>query len=304
MDKHFAYKLLLKHSKTDNYKFYYSRFSNFTITDLLFDLQMEQREPVYFDYDREMHQLYKLLSQNKQREIIMQAFNLYNTSNDTYLKRLNFDRNYYLYHDMLKEDYREQITDEYVEFDTAIGLIVNLYNKFLCIQERMCQILPRLDLKISISNSNNIEMIDQFDDYFYSLRNGTDINIIQKSICEYIDIIMKTDYSETSTINDLLMDQWMIIGISHCLYYNEVAPSPSLKYIFDRWTDGLKDDNDTIIKLNQRCDNSIDDAFDENNLTEEYSQLSYNLFFVLRTVLSKKLYDYYKYFCREENRSE
>lgn len=287
MEKYYAYKYLLNHSKTINFSM-----DEFLDTyEYSYDHLSIKVEPHLIDYNDEMDALFKLLSNPKRREIVLQAFYLNNSCNDNYLEESSIDEKTHIYRDRFTDDFREQISIKCIEFDTAIGLIINLYYKFLRIQEVLCEKFPDCYEHTIICNPKTKEKIKYFD----SLLEEKNIDHVRDSVSSEIESIIHTNFSKNYSIDELLWNQWIIIGISHCLYNNEVNPTQSLIKIYDRWIEGIENDREIIVNLNEICDSN--DDFNERNLIENFSKLSYHMFYVLRTVLSKKLYDYYNYFC-------
>lgn len=301
MDKKSAYRYLLEYSKSNHFDYY-------SYCNYLCDSQNSNENPPYFDYDGEMNELYKILNNKKQREIVLQSFELSIATHENYSRssEIVIGEKYHLYHDTFTEDIKERIATKYIEFDTAIGLIVNLYNRFLRIQNRLCTILPRINYQntsykydvLSIDDRSIKESISCFDEYLESLKQNTDIDIIQEYVCNKIDELMSINQSYISDIDRLLSDQWVILGIANCLHYDVECPSPSLSEIYEKWNH--VDCFNWIYNLNE----IRDDELNEYNLETEFSRLSFHMFYVLRTVLAKKLYDYYKYFSNEKYRSE
>lgn len=107
---------------------------------------------------------------------------------------------------------------------------------------------------------------------------------------------MNADYTRDRRIQDLILDQWIIIGISHCLHYNDEILTPSLKELYDIWCQ--TNDMSWIIRLNEVC--KYNEDYNEQNLIEDYSRFNIQVFYLSRFFLSKKLYDYYMYFSNKE----
>lgn len=296
METKSAYRYLLEYSKTNHFE--YDSYSNY-----LYDTQNIEKLPPYFDYDGEMNKLYKILNDNNQREIVLQSFELSIATLDNYSKSSKRvpEEKYRLYHDTLTEDSKERMAEKCIEFDTAIGLIVNLYDRFLRIQHRLCTILSRFNYNYnySIDEESIKDSIYCFDEYLESLKQKNYIDNIQEFICDKIDNLMSINQSYIWNIDRLLSDQWDILGIANCLHYDVEYPTPSLISIYEKWNR-----IDWMSNINALRKLSNYDEFNEYILKTEFGRFSFHMFYVLRTVLAKKLYDYYKYFSSEEYRSE
>ncbi len=282
MDSYSAYKILFKSRQANDYGLFYQLYHNSDLNDFLFDVKYIQKQHrlLRIDYDNEMKKIFRILSNKKQREIVLQAFDLKNiTSNSLENNEIISDDRIHLYHDILKEDSKKMLTTVHIEFDTAIGLIVNMYDKFLCIQEKLCKELSKVyNDSISIDEEKIQEKINCFDNFLDSLKNNKDVEHIQNDVNSYISYIMNADYTRDRRIQDLILDQWIIIGISHCLHYNDEILTPSLKELYDIWCQ--TNDMSWIIRLNEVC--KYNEDYNEQNLIEDYSRFNIQVFYLSR----------------------
>lgn len=250
------------------------------------------------NFSYKMNELYKIISNSFQREVMEQAFYLeYITKKEIVTQNEILDEEKpYLNFNKFNNKQREEIETICLEYDTAIALTENLYGKFNQTQYLICKYLAQND-NLQLYNEEVETYLERYDSNVAKFKSNDNYNeTIRQEVLEDIQEIIYQKEPDLHNIRDLLAIQWKLIAISKCLYIEDDIPTKSLLGSYKNWKKQHEICLKKIHNLNENFSpcHMIDDNYeiDYIKITQDYRDLSYWLFFVPSELLSGYLYRY------------